>query len=47
MPRSGQAKVARAVGKNGIKRMLDLGGGSGAYSIAFAREMPGSYFRNY
>lgn len=33
--------VVKAVGINGIKRMLDLGGGSGAYSIAFARAIPG------
>jgi len=31
--------VVRAVGTNGIGRMLDLGGGSGAYSIAFARAL--------
>ena len=35
--RAGQ--VVRAVG-NGFKRMLDLGGGSGAYSIAFAQANP-------
>jgi len=29
--------VVRAVGTEGIKRMLDVGGGSGAYSIAFAK----------
>lgn len=29
--------VVKAVGAEGIKRMLDVGGGSGAYSIAFAR----------
>lgn len=29
--------VLSAVGASGIRRMLDLGGGSGAYSIAFAR----------
>jgi (2Fe-2S) ferredoxin/ubiquinone/menaquinone biosynthesis C-methylase UbiE len=29
--------VAQAVGLNGEKRMLDLGGGSGAYSIAFVK----------
>lgn len=29
--------VVRAVGTEGIERMLDVGGGSGAYSIAFAR----------
>ena len=32
--------VAQAVEVNGAKRMLDLGGGSGAYSIAFARSAP-------
>jgi (2Fe-2S) ferredoxin/predicted O-methyltransferase YrrM len=32
--------VVKAVGANRIKRMLDLGGGSGAYSIAFARAIP-------
>ncbi len=29
--------VVEAVGTQGVRRMLDLGGGSGAYSIAFAR----------
>jgi (2Fe-2S) ferredoxin/predicted O-methyltransferase YrrM len=29
--------VVRAVGTGGVERMLDVGGGSGAYSIAFAR----------
>jgi len=29
--------VARAVGLDGVRRILDVGGGSGAYSIAFAR----------
>ncbi len=29
--------VVRAVGAESIRRMLDVGGGSGAYSIAFAR----------
>ncbi len=29
--------VVRAVGAAGIRRMLDVGGGSGAYSIAFAK----------
>lgn len=33
--------VVKAIGTSGIKRMLDLGGGSGAYSIAFARAVPG------
>jgi (2Fe-2S) ferredoxin/predicted O-methyltransferase YrrM len=33
--------IAQAVGVNGAKRMLDLGGGSGAYSIAFAQATPG------
>lgn len=32
--------VVKAVGTNGIKRMLDLGGGSGRYSIAFASAAP-------
>jgi (2Fe-2S) ferredoxin len=34
--------VVKATGIDGIKRMLDLGGGSGAYSIAFARAVPSS-----
>jgi (2Fe-2S) ferredoxin/2-polyprenyl-3-methyl-5-hydroxy-6-metoxy-1,4-benzoquinol methylase len=29
--------VVQAVGPEGVERMLDVGGGSGAYSIAFAR----------
>ncbi|HKJ01861.1 MAG TPA: methyltransferase [Longimicrobiales bacterium] len=29
--------VVRAVGVEGVRRVLDLGGGSGAYAIAFAR----------
>jgi predicted O-methyltransferase YrrM len=33
--------VVKAIGTSGIKSMLDLGGGSGAYSIAFARTGPG------
>jgi predicted O-methyltransferase YrrM len=33
--------VVEAVGAAGITRMLDLGGGSGAYSIAFAEANPG------
>jgi cyclopropane fatty-acyl-phospholipid synthase-like methyltransferase len=32
--------VVEAVGSDGIRRMLDLGGGSGAYSVAFARAFP-------
>jgi (2Fe-2S) ferredoxin/predicted O-methyltransferase YrrM len=32
--------VVQAVEINGSKRMLDLGGGSGAYSIAFAKAAP-------
>ncbi len=34
------AAVVNAVGVAGVRRMLDLGGGSGAYSIAFARALP-------
>jgi cyclopropane fatty-acyl-phospholipid synthase-like methyltransferase len=32
--------VVEAIGTGGIKRMLDLGGGSGAFSLAFARAIP-------
>jgi (2Fe-2S) ferredoxin/SAM-dependent methyltransferase len=32
--------VVQAVGTSGVRRMLDLGGGSAAYSIAFARANP-------
>ena len=32
--------VVKAVGTEGIHRILDLGGGSGAYSIAFAKASP-------
>ena len=32
--------VARAIGLDGVRRVLDLGGGSGAYSIAFAQARP-------
>ena len=32
--------VVRTVGVQGARRMLDVGGGSGAYSIAFARANP-------
>jgi (2Fe-2S) ferredoxin/predicted O-methyltransferase YrrM len=34
------AALVKAVGTNGARRMLDLGGGSGAYSIAFAQANP-------
>ncbi len=34
-------QTARAVGVRGVRRMLDIGGGSGAYSIAFAKAEPG------
>jgi predicted O-methyltransferase YrrM len=33
--------VVNAVGAGGVRRMLDVGGGSGAYSIAFAQANPG------
>jgi (2Fe-2S) ferredoxin/predicted O-methyltransferase YrrM len=33
--------LVQAAGIKNISRMLDLGGGSGAYSIAFARALPG------
>ena len=33
--------VVKAVAPGAIERLLDLGGGSGAYSIAFARAVPG------
>jgi SAM-dependent methyltransferase len=33
--------VVRAVGTEGVRRMLDVGGGSGAYSIAFAQASAG------
>jgi predicted O-methyltransferase YrrM len=32
--------VVKALGTTGIRRILDLGGGSGAYSIAFAKAIP-------
>ncbi len=32
--------VVKALGTDGIRRVLDLGGGSGAYSIAFAKACP-------
>jgi (2Fe-2S) ferredoxin/predicted O-methyltransferase YrrM len=34
------ALVVAAVGAEGVERMLDVGGGSGAYSIAFAQASP-------
>ncbi len=34
------AQLVRAVGVQGVRRLLDIGGGSGAYSIAFAKESP-------
>lgn len=33
--------VANAIGLEGVRRVLDVGGGSGAYAIAFARARPG------
>lgn len=33
-------RVVNAVGAGGVKRLLDIGGGSGAYSIEFARANP-------
>ncbi|HXY07980.1 MAG TPA: methyltransferase [Terriglobales bacterium] len=32
--------VVKALGTSGVRRVLDLGGGSGAYSIAFAKACP-------
>jgi 3-hydroxy-5-methyl-1-naphthoate 3-O-methyltransferase len=32
--------VVKALGTGGVRRVLDLGGGSGAYSIAFAKACP-------
>jgi (2Fe-2S) ferredoxin/predicted O-methyltransferase YrrM len=32
--------VVKALGTSGVRRILDLGGGSGAYSIAFAQACP-------
>ena len=32
--------VVKALGATGVRRILDLGGGSGAYSIAFAKARP-------
>ena len=39
--RAGAVVKAVGAGAGAVKRMLDLGGGSGAYSIAFARAIPG------
>jgi SAM-dependent methyltransferase len=35
------AEVAALMGLDGVRRVLDVGGGSGAFSIAFARQQPG------
>lgn len=34
-------QVVTALGGDGVRRVLDVGGGSGAYSIAFAQAWPG------
>jgi (2Fe-2S) ferredoxin/predicted O-methyltransferase YrrM len=34
--------LLKALGSEGIRNILDLGGGSGAYSIAFTRAIPGA-----
>ena len=34
------AQVVRTVGVSGVRSLLDIGGGSGAYSIAFAKASP-------
>ncbi len=34
------AQMVRVVGVKGVRRLLDIGGGSGAYSIAFAKARP-------
>lgn len=36
-------QVVKALGTTGIRRILDLGGGSGAYSIAFAKAIPDAH----
>lgn len=44
MHRGGLARAAalvKAVGAEGVSRLLDVGGGSGVYSIAFAQAQPG------
>ncbi|MGB7821635.1 MAG: methyltransferase, partial [Candidatus Sulfotelmatobacter sp.] len=43
MQRNAKARaplVVKALGTAGVRRILDLGGGSGAYSIAFAKACP-------
>ena len=35
--------VVKALGTDGVRRILDLGGGSGAYSIAFAKASPDAH----
>ena len=39
--REGSQAVLKAAGTEGVHRVLDLGGGSGAYAIAFAQADPG------
>jgi len=36
-------RLVRSVGVRGVRRLLDIGGGSGAYSIAFAKASPALY----
>jgi len=38
--REGAVAVVREAGANGIRNVLDLGGGSGAYAVAFAKAVP-------
>ena len=40
MPGEDPQVVVNTVGAEGIRRILDLGGGSAAYSIAFAKRIP-------
>ena len=35
-------KLAQAVGREGVGRVLDVGGGSGVFAMAFVRDNPGS-----
>jgi predicted O-methyltransferase YrrM len=37
---SAAARLVETVGASGVRRLLDIGGGSGAYSIAFAQANP-------